>query len=231
MSDAPPPAEPARFVTLEGGEGAGKSTQARLLAAALAAAGLPVLRTREPGGAPGAEAIRRLLLGEPPSHAAADPGAPPGPGDIGWDPLTEALLHVAARREHLVWTIRPALAAGRWVVCDRFADSTLAYQGHGAGVPRETLDALARLALDGARPDLTLVLDIDPAMGLARAARRGEANRYEAADPGFHARVRAGFRAIAAAEPARCVLIDAAPGPEAVTAALVAALRQRFGVP
>ncbi|WP_188898640.1 dTMP kinase [Caldovatus sediminis] len=206
----------ARFVTLEGGEGAGKSTQARRLAAALAAAGLPVLRTREPGGAPGAEAIRALLL-----H-----------GGTAWDPVAEAMLHFAARREHLVRTIRPALAAGMWVVCDRFADSTLAYQGFGQGLPRAVFDALAALTLDGLAPDLTLILDLPPEAGMARASGRGEApTRYERLGPEFHARIRAGFRAIAEAEPARCVLVDAARPAEAVAADLRALVRARLGAP
>jgi dTMP kinase len=213
MSDAQGPR--GRFITLEGGEGAGKSTQARRLAAALAAAGLPVLRTREPGGAPGAEAIRGVLLGSGP-----------------WDGVAECMLHFAARREHLARTIRPALAAGIWVVCDRFADSTLAYQGYGQGVPRSAWDALAAVALEGLRPDLTLVLDIAPAQGLARATARGETNRYEALDPAFHARVRDGFLAIAAAEPDRCAVLDASQGPEAAVAeAILAAVRARLGAP
>jgi dTMP kinase len=213
MSDAHGPR--GRFITLEGGEGAGKSTQARRLAAALAAAGLPVLRTREPGGAPGAEAIRGVLLGSGP-----------------WDGVAECMLHFAARREHLARTIRPALAAGIWVVCDRFADSTLAYQCYGQGVPRSAWDALAAVALEGLRPDLTLVLDIAPAQGLARATARGETNRYEALDPAFHARVRDGFLAIAAAEPDRCAVLDASQGPEAaVTEAILAAARARLGAP
>lgn len=204
----------ARFITLEGGEGAGKSTQARRLAAALAAAGLPVLRTREPGGAPGAEAVRDLLLGHGP-----------------WDPVAEAMLHFAARREHLARTIRPALAAGLWVVCDRFADSTLAYQGHGQGLPREVVARLADLALEGLRPDLTLVLDLPPEAGMARAGTRGALNRYERLGPAFHARVRAGFLAIAAAEPGRCAVVDAARGADAVTADLLALVRDRLGAP
>jgi dTMP kinase len=202
---------PGRFITLEGGEGAGKSTQARRLADALAAEGLPVLRTREPGGAPGAEAVRRLLLGAGP-----------------WDGVAECMLHFAARREHVARTIRPALEAGIWVVSDRFADSTLAYQCFGQGVPRTAFDALAAVALDGLRPDLTLVLEIDPAEGLARAMARGDANRYEAMDDAFHARVRAGFRAIAAAEPDRCVIIDATDAPEGVAAAILRNIRTRL---
>ena len=200
-----------RFITLEGGEGAGKSTQARRLADALAAEGLPVLRTREPGGAPGAEAVRRVLLGCGP-----------------WDGVAECMLHFAARREHVARSIRPALAAGIWVVSDRFADSTLAYQCFGQGVPRATFDALARVALEGLRPDLTLVLEIDPGEGLTRAAARGDANRYEAMDEAFHARVRAGFRAIAAAEPDRCAVIDATDGPEGVAGAILKTVHARL---
>jgi dTMP kinase len=206
-----------RFITLEGGEGAGKSTQARRLAAALAAAGVPVVRTREPGGAPGAEAIRGLLLG------AAGP----------WDPVAEAMLHFAARREHLVRTIRPALAAGMWVVCDRFADSTLAYQGYGQGVPRGVFEALAALTLDdGLAPDLTVVLDLPPEAGMARAATRGEAlNRYERLGPAFHSRIRDAFLAIAAPAPERCAVVDAARPADAVTADLLALVRSRLGAP
>jgi dTMP kinase len=203
--------ERGRFVTLEGGEGAGKSTQARRLVAALAAEGIPVLRTREPGGAPGAEAIRTVLLGQGP-----------------WDGIAECMLHFAARREHVERTIRPALEAGTWVVSDRFADSTLAYQCFGQGVPRRVFDALAAVALEGLRPDLTLVLEIDPRAGLARAAARGDANRYEAMDAAFHARVRDGFRAIAAAEPDRCLLLDATDTPEGVAGEILKAVRARL---
>lgn len=203
-----------RFITLEGGEGAGKSTQARRLAEALAERGLPVLRTREPGGTPGAEAVRATLLGHGP-----------------WDGITECLLHFAARREHVARSIGPALQAGIWVVCDRFADSTLAYQCFGQGVPRAVWDGLAALTLEGLRPDLTLVLDIAPVEGLARAAARGEGNRYETLDTAFHDRVRAGFRAVLAAEPGRCAAIDATDTPEGVAAAILAVVRGRLGVP
>jgi dTMP kinase len=203
-----------RFITLEGGEGAGKSTQARRLAATLAAAGLPVLRTREPGGAPGSEAIRTLLLGAGP-----------------WDGITETLLHFAARREHVARLIGPALAAGLWVVCDRFADSTLAYQVFGQGAPRTAWDTLAAMTLEGVQPDLTLVLDLPPETGLARAAARGESNRYEAMDLAFHTRIRDGFLAIAAAAPARCAVIDAGAAEATVAAALLAAVRGRLGWP
>lgn len=201
-----------RFITLEGGEGAGKSTQARRLAEALAAAGLPVLRTREPGGTPGAERIRDLLLGHGP-----------------WEPVAEAMLHFAARREHLTRTILPFIAAGGWVVCDRFADSTLAYQG-AQGLPREVWARLAEIALEGAAPDLTLVLDLPAASGMARAAARSGADRYERMGEAFHRRVRESFLAIAAAEPGRCVVIDAGAGMDAVTAAIRRAVDERLGV-
>jgi dTMP kinase len=203
---------PGRFITFEGGEGGGKSTQARLLAAQLSAQGMPVLLTREPGGAPGAEAIRGLIL-----------------EGQGFDPVAEAMLHFAARREHLTATIRPALAAGMWVISDRFADSTRAYQCHGQGVPGEVYRRLADLALEGFAPDLTLILDIPPEAGMTRAKARGvAADRYERLDAGFHARVRAGFLAIAAAEPARCVVLDATQPTEAVAAAVGAAVAERL---
>ncbi|MEO9188821.1 MAG: dTMP kinase [Acetobacteraceae bacterium] len=193
-----------RFITLEGGEGAGKTTQARLLADALAARGLNVLRTREPGGAPGAEVLRTLLLS----------------GDVAFAPLAETLLHFAARAEHVERTIRPALAAGSWVVCDRFADSTMAYQGWGLGADRATITALT--AMIGLVPDLTIILTVSPATADARLlARGGAADRYERLDADFHARVAAGFRAIAAAEPGRCALVDADANPAAVQAAIL----------
>lgn len=203
-----------RFITLEGGEGAGKSTQVRRLAAHLSAQGIPVLVTREPGGSAGAEKIRSLLL-----------------EGTGFDPVAEAMLMFAARREHVVATIRPALAAGMWVICDRFADSTRAYQCHGQGVPGEVYRKLADLALEGLAPDLTLILDIPPEAGMARAAARGvAADRYERLDAGFHARVRAGFLAIAAAEPARCAVLDATRDADAVFAAIRAELGARLGL-
>ena len=181
----------ARFITLEGGEGAGKSTQARLLADALMEQGLPVLRTREPGGAPGAELLRGVLLG----------------GSHDWSAPAETLLHFAARAEHVAKTIHPALDAGMWVVCDRFYDSTMAYQGYGQGADRGLISAL--IGLLGIVPDLTLVLDVSESVALARQAQRGvAADRYERLDLAFHARVRQGFRDIAAAEK-RCVVVPA----------------------
>lgn len=215
-----------RFITLEGGEGAGKSTQTRRLASALAATGLPVLRTREPGGTPGAERIRDLLLGHGP-----------------WDSVAEAMLHFAARREHLVRSIRPFLDAGGWVVCDRFADSTLAYQG-AQGLPRDVWARLADVALEGFAPDVTLVLDLPVEAGMARVLDRGAArvgtvragdplaamDRYEMLGGEFHRRVREAFLAIAEAEPGRCSVIDASRGPDAVFAEMAGVLRGRFGV-
>jgi dTMP kinase len=147
----------------------------------------------------------------------------------GFDPIAEAMLMFASRREHVVATIRPALAAGMWVISDRFADSTRAYQCHGQGVPGEVYRRLADLALEGLAPDLTLILDVAPEQGMARAASRGvAADRYERLDAGFHARVRAGFLAIAAAEPQRCAVVDAAREPEAVFADVLQAVTERL---
>ncbi len=205
-----------RFITIEGGEGAGKSTQAPLLVASLERAGIAALATREPGGSPGAEAIRRLLL--------------EGDGER-WDAVGEALLVVAARRDHVAKLIEPALARGVWVVADRFADSTLAYQGYGRGLMPADLTALHRFALGDFGPDLTLVLDLPVEIGLARAAlRRAAADRFERLGHAFHERLRQGFRTIAAAEPARCVLVDAAAEPAAVHRAVLAAVWQRLGL-
>ena len=203
-----------RFITLEGGEGAGKSTQAQLLADALVTLGLPVLRTREPGGAPGAEILRNLLLGD----------------SVDWSAPAETLLHFAARAEHVEKTIRPALAAGMWVVCDRFFDSTMAYQGYGLGADRATIAALTGLL--GIVPEVTLVLDVSDAVAVARQVARGaDADRYERLDALFHARVNQGFRDIAAATPERCVLIAADGSRDEVHAAIIHALRARLALP
>ena len=192
---------PGRFVTLEGGEGAGKTTQSALLAQALTARGTNVLRTREPGGSPGAELLRGILLG----------------GSIDWSPRAETLLHFAARAEHVAKTVRPAIEAGTWVICDRFYDSTMAYQGYGQGADRAFIAAQIRLL--GIDPDLTLVLDVPEAVAAARMRQRGgDADRYERLDAGFHARVRQGFRDIAAAAPGRCVMVDASGDIETVQA-------------
>jgi dTMP kinase len=206
-----------RFITIEGGEGAGKSTLLRGLVAALNKAGIAALGTREPGGAPGAEEIRRLLV----------EGAPER-----WDAASEALLMVAARRSHLTETIWPALAAGRWVVCDRFADSTLAYQGYAGGVALAELEALHHLIAGDFAPHLTLILDLPVALGLARAAARpGAETRFERKDQAFHERLRQGFLDIARRAPQRCVVIDGAAAPDAVAAAALAALRERLQAP
>lgn len=205
-----------RFITFEGGEGSGKSTQVKRLAARLRGAGLSVTETREPGGSPGAEAIRGLLLD----------------GEVGrWDALTEALLHYAARRDHLEKTLRPALTAGDWVLSDRFADSTLAYQGYGHGLDRAVIGQLHDAVVGAFTPDLTLILDIPVEAGLARAAGRGQgADRYERMDLAFHERLRQGFLEIARQEPARCAVIDATADEAAVAAAVAAAVTARLGV-
>ncbi len=203
---------PGRFITLEGGEGAGKSTQARLLADALTGAGQTVLRTREPGGAPGAELLREILLG----------------GEHHWSPAAEAHLHFAARAEHLDCAILPALAAGAVVVCDRFADSTLAYQGYGQGADRTLIRGLTGLL--PRLPDLTLVLRVSPGVAAARmAARRQGLDRYERMDAAFHARVAQGFAEIAAAAPERCRVIDADGTVAEVHAAIMAAVMAEVG--
>jgi dTMP kinase len=194
---------PGRFITFEGGEGAGKSTQLKHLASALTARGVAVVTTREPGGSPNAEFLRGVLL----------------TGAHDFDPAAEMLLHFAARAEHLARTIRPALAAGSWVLCDRFYDSTEAYQVHGQGADAAQFEALRKLV--SPHPDLTLILDVDERVAATRqAARARAADRYDRLGPAFHARVATGFRAIAAAHPARCVLIDA-NAPEADVAAAI----------
>lgn len=204
-----------RFITFEGGEGVGKSVQAQRLAKRLRQSGIAVTLTREPGGAPGAEAIRELLLRG--DHER-------------WTPLSEALLFSAARAEHMTRLIRPRLAAGDWVVSDRFADSTLAYQGYAMGLGPEVVQSLNALVLQGQKPDLTLILDIDVALGLARAERRGAQTRYERFDHAFHVRLREAYHAIARAEPERCIVIDSAPSEAEVAAAIWAAVARRFAL-
>jgi dTMP kinase len=204
-----------RFISIEGGEGAGKSTQVGLLVAALDSAGIPVRATREPGGSPGGEAIRRLVL--------------EGEGKR-WDAIGEALLLVAARRDHVTRVVAPALAQGVWVVSDRFADSTIAYQGYGRGVALEDLASLHRFALGDFAPDLTVILDLPVEIGLARAAARSPADRFERLDRGFHEKLRQGFRQIAAENPIRCVMVDASGDPQTVHRAVAGAAEQRLGV-
>ena len=204
-----------RFITFEGGEGTGKSTQARRLADRLSATGAEVVLTREPGGSEGAEALRKMLL-----EGAADR----------WSPVSETLLMYAARRDHLEKTIRPALARGAWVICDRFFDSTRAYQGAGGGVPETLIAAMERDVVGDERPDLTVVLDLPVETGLARAGARAGLDRIEARGQGFHERLRQAFLDIAAKEPERCAVIDAAPEPDEVAERLLAAVQARLGV-
>jgi dTMP kinase len=182
--------------------------------AALIAAGKDAVATREPGGAKSADEIRALLVNGPPDR---------------WDPISEALLMVAARRRHLIETVWPALAAGKWVICDRFADSTMAYQGYGGGIDHARLAELHRLIASDFLPDLTLIFDLPVELGLQRAAqRRGGETRFEAKGRDYHERVRQGFLAIAAAEPQRCVVIDATGDMETVAAATLAAVHERL---
>ncbi len=206
-----------RFVTLEGGEGAGKSTQVARLVDALGARGIRAIATREPGGSPRAEEIRSVIL----SGAASRLG-----------PLAEALLFSAARADHLAATIRPALARGDWVICDRFADSTRAYQGAAGGLDPAVISALERIVVGDTMPDLTIILDIPAAAGLQRAARRRgageEVDRFESETMAFHEALRQGFLAIARRAPDRCVVIDATADPDTVARGIWAALEGRL---
>ena len=205
-----------RFITLEGGEGAGKSTQITLLAAWLRERGIDVVQTREPGGAAGAERIRELLV--------------KGDADR-WTPISETLLHYAARADHLDRTIRPALAAGRWVACDRFADSTTAYQGYGHGVPLDVIDSLFDAVVGDTAPDLTLILDLPVEQGLGRAAARSShENRYEQMAVDFHRRLRDGFLTIARQNAQRCAVIDAGRAVDAIQSDIQAEIRRRLGL-
>jgi dTMP kinase len=201
----------SRFISLEGGEGVGKSTQARRLADALRARGLDVLLTREPGGSPGAEAIRQLLL--------------EGAGDR-WTPGAEALLFAAARADHVTKTIEPALEAGRWVLCDRFVDSSRAYQGVAGEVGDAAIQNLHQIGSDGALPDRTLVLMLSDEDAAARAHARdeGSPDRIGGRDAKFHAAVAQAFRDFARDDPVRIRLVDASGNEEAVTERLLAAL-------
>jgi dTMP kinase len=190
-----------RFITFEGGEGAGKSTQAARLASRLQAEGFAVVRTREPGGSPGAESLRELLV-----NGGADR----------WSPIAETLMMYAARADHLDRVIRPALESGAWVVCDRFSDSTRAYQGAAGGVAPELIETLDQAVVRGDQPDLTLIIDVPVELGLERAHARGGEARFEAKGVAFHRRLRGGFLALAEASPDRCVVLDGAAAPEDV---------------
>ncbi|MGD9508888.1 MAG: dTMP kinase [Geminicoccaceae bacterium] len=204
-----------RFITLEGGEGAGKSTQTRLLAERLSGRGIDSLLTREPGGTEGAEAIRGLIV-----DGSAER----------WRPLAELYLFLAAREDHLHRAILPALAAGRWVLCDRFADSSRVYQGIAGELGLDLVDRLQEPLLGINRPDLTLVLDLPVATGLARCAARGGAGRFEAKGATYHERVREGFCFLAGREPERFAMVDASGAEEEVAAAVWRMVCQRLGL-
>ncbi len=215
MPATPSPAAPAPFVTFEGPEGGGKTTQAERLRDHLAARGFAVHLTREPGGTWLGERVRELVLARTGSTAPTDP-------------LTDALLFNAARRQLVSEVIRPTLAAGTLVIRGRYGDSTLAYQGYGAGVDLEPLRSLASIATDALVPDLTLLLDLPVEVGLARKAP-GDVTRFEAEfDLAFHRRVRDGFLALAAAEPGRFVVIDATGSPDDVERAVERAVLDRL---
>lgn len=205
-----------RFITLEGGEGAGKSTQIKLLAQALEATGQRVLVTREPGGSAGGEAIRALVV-----SGAVD----------AWHPTTEALLFMAARFDHLETVIKPALARGDWVLCDRFYDSTFIYQGIAKNVGTAWLNQLYRQLFANTAPDLTLLLDVPPSIGLARASKRGNVaeSRFEQMEISFHETLRAGFLALAQQHADRIRIVNAAEDAVAVQAAILAQVQVRFG--
>jgi len=196
----------ARFITLEGGEGAGKSSSLAVIADFLRARGIAHRLTREPGGTALGEAIRSLLLGD---------------AEESVDPLAELLLVFAARAQHLARVIRPALAAGIWVVCDRFTDASYAYQGGGRELGAAPVAVLEQLVQGGLRPDLTLVLDVEPRLGLERIRGRGPRDRFEREQIAFFERVRSAYRQRAAAAPERCRLIDAAQPPERVANAIL----------
>jgi len=205
-----------RFVTFEGGEGSGKSTQIKTLAERLGAAGLRTVVTREPGGSPGAEIIRHLVLS--------------GMGKL-LGPEAETLLFAAARDDHVRSVIEPALEQGIWVLCDRFSDSTRAYQGRLGQVAPAVLNAMQRVTIGDLKPDLTVILDVPVEIGMQRAAVRrgaGAPDRFEAEDVRFHQDLREAYRQIAADDPQRCVLIDANTDPATVAASVWAALRDRF---
>jgi dTMP kinase len=205
-----------RFITFEGGEGSGKSTHIKILAERLNAAKLRAIVTREPGGSPGAEIIRHLVLS--------------GMGKL-LGPDAETLLFAAARDDHVRTVIKPALNQGIWVLCDRFSDSTRAYQGRLGKVAPEVLNAMERVTIGDLKPDLTIILDVPVDIGMQRAAKRrgtGTPDRFEAEDIKFHQDLRDAYRQIATAEPERCVLIDANADASTVAANVWAALRDRF---
>jgi len=209
-----------KFITLEGGEGVGKSTQSKRLAEFLEDRGITVMLTREPGGSDGGEQIRRLLVSGAPGR---------------WTPLTEAFLYAAARADHVAHLIEPALAEGRWVISDRFTDSTLAYQGFGHGLPLDAVAQLNALAAGELKPDLTFILDVPVGDGLARARARPDdrdeaarEDRYERMDEIFHQRVAEGYLTIARSEPERCVVVDTTGPVDQVARVISATVGERL---
>lgn len=199
-----------KFITFEGGEGSGKSTQVALLAERLRKAGIATIVTREPGGTPLGESIRTLVLETAP------------------ETVTELLLFAAARAEHVAKVIRPALDAGTWVVCDRFIDSTRVYQGLLGGAPADLIGALETGTVGSTLPDLTFVLDLDPAQGLKRTEARGALSRFDSAHEDYHHRLREGFRDIAKTEPGRCLLLDGGRAPELIADDIWTAVESRL---
>lgn len=199
-----------RFITFEGGEGVGKSTQVARLSDHVAKLGLEIVTTREPGGTPEAEAVRALLLSK---------------DEVAWDPIEEAMLIFAARHAHIRSLIQPALERGAWVICDRFTDSTRVYQGYAHGVEQKSIDALQALAQRGLKPDRTIILDMPVDGALARVQQRSEkANRYDLKGNAFHEAVRRGFHQIAELEPNRVRLVDATAEPDSVAAGVLDAI-------
>lgn len=202
------------FITFEGGEGTGKSTQIRLAAEFIRNLGRDVVQTREPGGSPSAEEIRHLLV--------------TGHSDR-WSPLAETLLFYAARVEHWRQVIQPALQAGKVVLCDRFADSTMAYQVYAGGLPGQTLNAIHTASMNGIEPDLTIILDLAVTEGLKRAQARNDVeNRFESKGPQFHENLRQGFLTIARQNPARCRVVDASQSVETVHKSVIGILQARL---
>lgn len=200
-----------RLVTFEGGEGSGKSTQAALLAGHLRELGLDAVLTREPGGTELAEKLRGLILEKPPAS-----------------PASEFLMFAAARCEHIAELIAPALARGAWVVCDRYIDSTRVYQGVLAGIPQPLIDAVEANTVAPYFPDLTILLDLDPRIGLQRAQARGALTRYDSADLSYHAALRKGFLGIAKDEPERCVVVSAEGDEQSISSAVADLVVERF---
>ena len=206
----------SKFITFEGGEGSGKSTQIRLLGDYLSERGLDCVTTREPGGTEGADAIRKILVtGQ----------------NRKWEPVSEALLHCAARHSHLTTTVWPALQRGTWVISDRFADSTMAYQGIAMGLGEDSINWLYEFTVGNFSPDLTLILDLPVELGLARAQHRGsDENRYEKMNIQFHEQVRKAFLEIAKSNPSRCIVVDAHGTVDEVRQKIISAVTERFDV-